>query len=401
MNPRLRITLEYVLAAIIVIVLGGLAGWYFFLRSATSDTTSKDIARGYTTTSSFEAGASPDTATSTIAESAGAAERPPQLWHLTVAPVGGASFVGTSTGMRIRFVERASGNVFDADPSSGSVTRVSNKLLPKIYDASFAHTGALFLRSLDENGVETTFSGKIAATASTTETLSGSYIAGGIKDASIDPSSGAVTYLVPTGNGYGIFRLDRSGKAKQLMASAIGDWRLEPAGSKTIIFTAPADGLSGTAYELKDSGALTTIIGNIPGLTIAAHPSSQAILFGSSDQGLLLFARLSASSTSSRLSLRTVAEKCVWLPGRGLVAYCAAPQTTPSGNFLDLWYKGVLHTSDQWWIVDASAGTSEVVYTPGTNLSLDVKDPIVDGSGNYIAFKDAHDDSLWVFRIEP
>jgi len=95
MNPRLRVTLEYALATIIVIVLGGLAGWYFFLRSATSDTQAKDTARlclkhvrpGHSRTRR----ACRDKHRRRVG---GEAKKPPQLWHVTAAPVGGASFVG-------------------------------------------------------------------------------------------------------------------------------------------------------------------------------------------------------------------------------------------------------------------------------------------------------------------
>jgi len=176
MNPRLRVTLEYALATIIVIVLGGLAGWYFFLRSATSDTQAKDTARGYVS-NTFDPG-TPDKAglprqAPSSSRRGGEKSRrnsgtsPP---HRSAAPR-----VGTST-IRLRFAERSSGNIFDVDPSTGSVTRVSNTLMPKIYEALFADTGSVVLRSLDESATETTFSGMLK-TASSTETLSGAYIA--------------------------------------------------------------------------------------------------------------------------------------------------------------------------------------------------------------------------------
>ncbi len=403
MRPGLKTALEYILTAIIVIVLGGLAGWYFFLRNATSDTVSKDTARGYTS-NSFDVGGgaqSPANATSTIAETTGAAQKPPQLWHVATAPIGGASFVGTSTNMRLRFAERSSGNIFDVDPASGSVTRVSNKLMPKIYEAAFAHGGGVILRSLDENGIETTFLGTLRTTSSSTETLSGSYVAGGIKHFSLDSISGSLTYLTAAGEGYGIFRLGQDGKPKLLMSSILADWRLEAAGPKTIVLQSPADGLTGIAFELTSGGALRTLTSNVPGLTVLAHPTASMLLFSSSNGGPTLFARMSASSTSLRLPVKTIAEKCIWLPGTTFTAYCGVPQTVPTGNFLDAWYQGAVHTADQIWKIDASAGTAEVAYTPGTNLSLDVKDPVVDDSGQFIAFKDAHDDSLWILRITP
>jgi hypothetical protein len=60
-----------------------------------------------------------------------------------------------------------------------------------------------------------------------------------------------------------------------------------------------------------------------------------------------------------------------------------------------------VHTSDEFYEVDASAASTTLLYDPSgdTSAQLDVEDPSVDPSGQYIAFINAKDQSLWVLRI--
>ena len=81
---------------------------------------------------------------------------------------------------------------------------------------------------------------------------------------------------------------------------------------------------------------------------------------------------------------------------KSLIVYCAVPQVSPDNNFLDRWYRGEVHTADSWWRVSVNANSAELLYTPGD--ILDVENPVIDGSGNYIAFINGIDKSLWLLR---
>ncbi len=113
-----------------------------------------------------------------------------------------------------------------------------------------------------------------------------------------------------------------------------------------------------------------------------------------------LYAQVDAKASATLLSVHTIADKCVWAPGKELIAYCAVPQSAPSGNFLDNWYKGTTHTVDSWWRIDASGGSAQLVYSPDPSLLLDVEKPTIDGGGNYLAFRNARDGSFWVLRLK-
>jgi len=75
------------------------------------------------------------------------------------------------------------------------------------------------------------------------------------------------------------------------------------------------------------------------------------------------------------------------------------PQRPTPADFLDLWHRGEVHTADAWWRVDMSAGSTELLYSPG-DIMLDVESPVIDDEGEYIAFMNAADKSLWLLRIK-
>ncbi len=413
---RARTILEYTLAAVVVLLLGALAGSYFFLRAQTQTTTAADVARGYNASAPFGV-----SGTNNQASSAGASSgtsptvsgEPPQLWQVEQTPIAGMTF-STSTPIQVQYVESSSGYVFDADPQTGAVVRLTDTLMPKIYQALFTGGGHIIERSLDSSGAITTFVGSIStstlASTSTPNTsvattsigmLSGVSLQAGIRSIATDPESDQLFYITSGPNGVSGVRSEWDGtKQKTIFTSPLSQWRPTwLADGRIIVLQAPADDLTGYAYVLQSNGTLSLVVSG-PGLTVLPRASSPALLYGeSSGNGLALFAQTSPSASAVQLPIHTLADKCVWAPGAALIAYCAVPQIAPTGNFLDNWYRGAVHTADVWWQVDVSAGTAQIIYTPDASMALDVEDPVIDAGGNYIAFINGADQSLWVLRI--
>src|SRR3989338_9615894 len=119
---KTRTIIEYVLAAIVVLVLGSLAGWYLFLRTQTETTVAQSIARGFgiSIPEGSASGDTPDTPENAQAgTSAGQpVQRPAQLWQVEEEPTAGHLFVGSGRNLRLRYVERATGYVFEANPET-------------------------------------------------------------------------------------------------------------------------------------------------------------------------------------------------------------------------------------------------------------------------------------------
>jgi hypothetical protein len=191
-----------------------------------------------------------------------------------------------------------------------------------------------------------------------------------------------------------------SSKRTTLFSSSIAGWRpLLLSDGTMLLAESPADDIPGYLYSLTANGGLVPRVRGIRGLTVLPDPSSSLILYGSSSGGTLtLFAQ--STSTPQEINLATVADKCVWLPGKSTIVYCAVPTSQTPPQFLNNWYRGVIHTSDDWWKIDISNGTQQRIYSPSVDgVSLDVANPTIDATGNYIAFTNATDQSLWVVHV--
>jgi len=400
--------LKYTLITFIVLMVGGLSGWYLFVRSQTAATSAVGTARGLgSEPPSFEGSLGSTAAniegsgTVPSAATSAAPAVPQRLWEADRSPVAGMGFAASTT---VYFAERASGYIFAADPRTGEIVRLTNTLMPKTYEALFVPVRrGVLLRSLDKSGAITTFAGTFQATTTASgapQALAGYYLARNILAIAADQKSGALFYLTrgSAQNGVTGTTLQWDGsKQKQPFSSPIASWRPQWGNGEIVLAESAADGVPGYAYTLNKAGALTPLLSPAPGLTVLPHPSENAFLYSTSQGGVLgLYGKI-GKSAAALLPIKTVSEKCVWAPGKSLTAYCAVPSSILSAHFLDDWYRGKAHTADTWWRVDTSAGTAEVLYAPPQ--SLDVQNPSVAPSGNYIAFVNGSDQSLWVLRI--
>lgn len=421
-----------IVAAILVAIVGGLAGWYVYLRTHENAIRVSDAARGFSTTGGLIGGASentknilsgntgvsfpgdiaPDSAFLNTSKTGTSSEehnppttantiqfKTPRLWHVAKTPIAGFGFTTADGALTLRYAERATGYIFAADPIEGNVTRLTNTLRPKTQQAYFSNEFVIE-RSI-EDGVVTSFSGTVGRGATTT-TLIGSKLNDNISFISIDPSTASIFYLTPTATGsIGTVSKADGSSSNRVFTSILSGWKPIIMPGHLAIEQLSSDNIPGYAYEIGKNGALSEIVGNVPGLQILPRASSTALLWSSADSsGVNLFARTAASSTDQKISLRTIADKCVWAPMTGttsLFAYCAVPRTLPPVGFLDKWHQGAYHSNDAWWQVDVGANATQALYA--TEESPDVHSPQIDPTGRFIAFIDGRDGSLWVLRV--
>ncbi|MBM3260834.1 hypothetical protein FJY93_00250 [Candidatus Kaiserbacteria bacterium] len=417
----LRLVLLYMLAALLVIILGGVTGWYFFLHIPQEKSAAIDAARGLGPSPlSFTGGStqknvsmvvSGESGTSTTPTPDTASSTPSHLWQVDKTPVAGMRFVKQGTTTTLHFVERANGFLFTADYAQRSTVRITETLMPKMYEAFMSADGGVIQRSLDESGSITTFVSTVGATTSKTSTsteknsLNGSYIAKNIHILAVHPSARSFFYFISNDSG-GVDGMTASWsgtKPKKIFSSTMRHWiPLWLADNRLVITEGASDDLPGHSYSVASDGSLVLLLGNVPGLTILPHPSSKALIYGSSMGGkLTLFTQGVASTTPTALEIETIADKCVWLESKSLIAYCAVPSTPPSGKFLDSWYRGAVHTVDNWWKIDVAANAAMQIYSPkeSDGVKIDVERPMIDPTGNYLAFINASDKSLWMLKI--
>ena len=135
--------------------------------------------------------------------------------------------MGTS---QLYFVERSTGNILRVDPNSSAVIRVTNTLMPKIYEAYFARDGSVVMRSVNDAGNIITFAGSASSTAnsnstSTLGTLAGTYLPQNISALDVHPSTSTLVYLLadPKTGTVGVQSNWKNGGRKNIFSSRLVD----------------------------------------------------------------------------------------------------------------------------------------------------------------------------------
>ena len=269
--------------AIVVVVVGALLGWYYFLHGQNAQTTAQSNAAGYNASAPTFKGSTGSTyanVVSTLGQDSGTSTPPSaaRLWEVSQVPVAGFGwYKGTST-PTIYFVERSSGYVLAGNTDGRNVTRLTDTLRPKIYEASVTLDGSVLEQSVDDSGTLIAFAGIIASSTknstSSTQDLVGNTLPQGIHSIAADPVSDTLFFAIPGPGGVSVVSTNFAGaKEKQLFSSAIAGWRFfAPGDGSLALLQAPLDGDVGHAYQLKSGGL--SLIAQAPGLTILPRASS-------------------------------------------------------------------------------------------------------------------------------
>ncbi|MFZ2719426.1 MAG: hypothetical protein WAZ27_00995, partial [Minisyncoccia bacterium] len=334
-------TFKYVGLAAIALLVFGLAGWYVFIGRQTADVGDLSESRGFnvgvpsftgsrgSTAENIALGFGASLIEAGVASSSGERPRPPRMWRVSSSPVAGAGFVQSGDANTLRFVERSTGHVFDADPRTGTVARRTNRLIPKVYDAAVGPGGAIVARSFSDEGVRATFVGSLGTTTVDGFTpLEGVDLGPQITDIAFTSSS-SILFLTREKGGTQLIRSGLDGsKSTQVVSLFAGefDMNLLPDGRVTLT-EKPASGIAGNAYEVGKDGSLIALTRNTSGLTLLARASSSALFVGTdAENRLALSVRPSREAALTTLNLATIADKCAWVPGISLTAFCAVPQ---------------------------------------------------------------------------
>lgn len=402
-----RTTLRYTALAAIALIGIGLGVWYFFLQSQKALQTQLDEGRGFGENVPAFFGA-PGSTQANLQEGArtqenGAQSAPARLWQAHPTPVAGAIFITKNGETLLRFIERSSGQILEANVQSGEVTRLTNTLMPAVQEGFLTKDGGAILRFLDEAGSIATFSGAIRAASTTNEpgALIGSYLEKNILALAIHPARREIFYITTDANGntVGTRSAWNGSSGKRLFSSVISGWQLFwPADNKIVMQQNAADGVAGSAYAISSSGTMSALTTAQPGLTIKTS-AGQNELLGTSSAGAYELS-VYRSGNLTNLGLATIADKCV-ITGTS-AAYCAVPILIPSDQFINSWYKGLSHTSDQIWKIDMNSGKTELILSPeeSFNRTLDVSELIVSENGNYLGIIDGVSGALWSYKIQ-
>ena len=310
----------------------------------------------------------------------------------------------------VRYVEKATGNIYQTFADKIIERKFSGTIIPKVYEAYFGNQGkSVIMRYLqaDERTIET-FIGALPKeylgedTALNNE-IKGSFLPNNVKDISVSSDSLKIFYLFNSGDGIIGTTLNLLDNKKiQVFDSPFTEWlSLWPNSNLVTLSTKPSANVPGYMYTINlTSKNLTKILGGINGLTTLASPDGKLILYGNNN--LSLYLHHPDSKNSDILGVKTLPEKCVWGGGSDVV-YCAVPKSISGGEYPDIWYQGEVSFSDQLWKIDAENGNAALILDLVAVMEGEEIDAIklaLDAGENYLFFVNKKDSFLWRLELK-
>jgi len=339
----------------------------------------------------------------------------PQFFKITDGPIaeGVAVFpilipqetVGTTTvplppleDTEVRYVDRASGNVYRFQLDARKLERLTNLTLPGIQLAAWATDGSrAFVRFLtDETGAERIETYSLPADGS-----DGYFLEPGLSDVVVTGTSTVLSVLPSTNGSVGTRSTLLGASPVTVFNSPLSALRLFTAGNNYAAVTKASALLPGYAFSVsRATGEFARVLGPLSGLSILPGPSGTQYLYSYRDSGALRLAFLNTGTREAvSLPVVTLADKCVWAHNTTVV-YCAVPRTI-SGTYPDDWYLGTRSTSDRIWEIDLATRVATLSFDPSVLAEVDI-DAIaltLDTKDDVLVFTNKNDGSLWLYDL--
>lgn len=415
MNKKILIT---IVSTITLIILATLS-WYFFFRNiaptpTTNPTTGLPFGEGVGNVVPNEQNSN---ITGVVSDSGNKPTN--KLFQISNAPVAGfvafsskkdlpASSAEGQAGAPtvIRYVDRATGHIYDVNPFTLEKTKITNNTLPKIIEAYFKNDGsAVLLRSLTNNdtiqNISLTLNAPKTSSTDALYTVTATGLRGNMGDVWVGPNN-SLAYSLIDDNSISISNFDGT-KATRLFSSAFTDWRVRFDNiANVVLVTKASANVSGFAYNLNTkTGSLSKLIGPLNALTLIESPDNKRFAYSYNSNGQTVFASQNMSTREiTNILPATFADKCVWSKKNTNILYCGTPSGI--GTFEpDNWYKGTSHFSDQIWSFDIEDKISENLVNLGENTnSIDVLNPSLSPNEDYLIFMNKNDLTLWALKLQ-
>lgn len=318
----------------------------------------------------------------------------------TVATTGSSTpaTLATTPDVEVHFIDRASGNVYAYVAHARTLTRISNKTLPGVQEASWLTDGSrAYARFLSS-----TAGSEHVETYSLDAHGGGGYLLEQDLDQALVVGSSTFFSLLSgtTGSVGTIARADGS-NSKTLFSSLLSSLLVRPTNGNFFATNKASAVIDGYAFQInRTTGAFSRLLGPFRGLSILPNPAGTAVIYSYVDGGAFHLRVLDVKKrTSTALPVATLAEKCVWSPD-GLSLYCGVP-TAMQGNLPDTWYQGAAVFTDRIWKVDLNQRVATLVVDPTevAKVPVDAVSLNVDPAEDILMFTDKHSGALYAYDL--
>lgn len=405
----------YILLFVLIVILA-LFGWYFFGRGGSTPNTPDDTTDGTDLfpfgsntsggngqTGTVRPGGSGDG--TTIDLSGGTGSIKPRLRKVSDDQVSGAGIVSKGDISIIRYMDRATGHIFESNADTMARNKISNITMPQIHETLWSTDGTeLIARYLKDDGVTIqSFYGRLPATTTSNSVIEGYFLPSNIKEISLFANK--IIYLDPTVDG-ALVGSDVDGAKKSYVTNLYSrDWLLQLASLKNALVGAKPSGLVGGDLYMLDmtTGVKLKVMKDILGLTGIMSPDGAHIFASASERSGIASAIYTVKDrTFSTLSISTLSDKCTWSTAEKNILYCGVPTAIPNGVYPDDWYQGVASFDDRLWRIDALSSETDLIVDPSVEvgLNMDITRIVTDASGEHLIFTNKKDSSLWVLDLK-
>lgn len=326
-----------------------------------------------------------------------------RLRKVSERPVVGFWFaapIATSSPLRMRFMERGTGHIFETYVDSYTEVRVSNTTIPAVQSVIAISDTDFLMRSFSEDDGLQNFFATVNPTASVQSVSTVALPS--FTRVGAEKGSGRILTVTEGQLGSVTTSVKPSGEEKtEILTSPIRSWIPIVAGTKFFLQTAPSFETSGFLYEIKNK-ALLKVVGGVPGLMSLPSPSGRYILYSGNSRGKISLSLLDTKTGETFLSpLGTLATKCAWVAEEIPTLFCAISNTTGSESLPDDWLIGNVTLNDSAWIVRPTEGVAHALgeLEQLANTPMDVLNPAVSSDKKYVLFQNKNDLSLWALDI--
>lgn len=300
--------------------------------------------------------------------------------------------------IEVRYIDRASGNVYAYRITARTSTRLSNHTLPGVQEASWLNNGSLaFVRFLEKASDNTEHIDTYALPSSG----EGGYFLDKDLEQVLVGSSTIATLLSNNDGSVATLASPDGSNARSFFSSALSSLRIAFAGANLIATTKASQDLNGYSFSVdRTTGSFTQILGPLTGLATLPSPNGKLLFYSYSDRGKVYSQFLDLTTHNAiALPLATLSEKCVWTTD-STALYCGIP-TSLSGTLPDDWYQGVTSFTDRIWRIDIDSRTASLVFDPMqlAQVNIDAVGLTLDAQNRSLIFMNKRDGSLWSYSF--
>lgn len=339
----------------------------------------------------------------------------PRLRKLSGEPVAGSIMFNVGTTSVVRFIEKGTGNVYEARSDSNKIERLTNTTIPKIIRAFWLPNGTGFLaQTLIPNTeiIETSFvklnqrNGEDSlGEVLTPYVTSIAKLPTGIKEISIRPDGAKIFYYIQNRNYTNWYISNPDGTGSEMVyAHNLAEWLPKWISTNTIIMQTKSSYIAPSyTYTFSPQTKILKKQGfGYNGLSLLPKQDNLFSLISIGGINTDLYLLNDKTFETSAIVSNAIAEKCVWSKTEDMFAYCAIPNSLPNSTYPDSWYKGIVRTEDSIRKIDLNNNIfyNVIDLKRESEEEIDVVDILISSDDTHLIFKNKTDGFLWMLRVE-